>query len=148
MQQIFSRLGRTALLSIAALPLLAACHGGRHHNLSESEIAERLEDVAEYGLDRVDADEQQTARVNQTLRGLAPDLVRFRTEQRALAAQLRTALAQEPVDRARIEQLRRQMLDLFDRASARGSQALVATAEVLSVDQRKQLVESWEKHSH
>ncbi len=139
----------TAVLWITALPLAVACGGPRHGgvNLSEAQVAERFEDIAEYGLDYVDADEAQTEQVSQVIRGLAPDLVRFRSEQRALSAQLRAELAKDPVDRAQIEALRRRAVELFDQASARGSQALTSAADVLTPEQRQKLTQKWEKYA-
>ena len=148
MHEVLKRLSAARVL-IAVLPLAVACHGPRHGgaNLSQVEVAERMEDLAEYGLDYVDADEAQTDQFNGVIRGLAPDLVRFHAEHRALSAQLRAALAKDPVDRAQIEALRRRAVDLFDRASARGSQALTTAAEVLTPEQRQKLTQKWEKHA-
>jgi Spy/CpxP family protein refolding chaperone len=116
-------------------------------NLTEGELAERMEDVAEFGLDYVDASEEQVTRVNQVLRATAPDIVKLRTEQRALAAELRKELAKDTIDRARIEELRTRSIDLFDRATARASESLIASAEVLTPEQRRKLTSKWEKHA-
>lgn len=139
----------TAVLWIMALPLAVACDGPRHGgaNLSEAQVAERFEHIAEYGLDDVDADEAQTEQVRQVIRGLAPDLVRFRSEQRALSAQLRAELGKDPVDRAQIEALRRRTVELFDRASLRGGQALTSAADALTPEQRQKLTRKWEKYA-
>lgn len=141
---------RPAAFLLLALPLAAACRGPGHGmaNLTEAEIAERMADVAEFGLDSVDADDQQIARVNQVLRGFAPDVVRFRTEHRAIAAELRAELGKDTIDRTRIEALRKRAVDLFDRASGRSSATLVAAAEVLTPEQRNELTYKWEKHAH
>jgi Spy/CpxP family protein refolding chaperone len=147
MHAIWKNLSRPTALLILALPLAVACRGPRHANMTETEIAEHMQDIAELGLDHVDADEQQIERVNGVLRGLAPTVVRLRTEHRALGAELRAELAKDKVDPARIEALRRRALDLFDRASQEGSKALVASAEVLTPAQRNELTYKWEKYS-
>lgn len=149
MRTFWNSIARPSALLLLAAPLALGCHGPRHGmaNLSESEVAERLEDIAEYGLDYVDASEQQVARVNQQLRAAAPVVVKLRAEQRALAAELRQALAQDTIDRARIEELRGRALDLFDRATAQASERLVASAEVLTPEQRRKLTSKWEKHA-
>jgi Spy/CpxP family protein refolding chaperone len=149
--QIFeSRFARSAAALLLALPLAVGCHGPGHGmaNLNEAEIAERMEDVAEIGLDSVDADDQQVARVNQVLRGLAPELVALRAEHRALGAELRKELAKDTIDRARVEELRKRALALFDKTSAKGSEALLAAADVLTPAQRNELTYKWEKFSH
>jgi Spy/CpxP family protein refolding chaperone len=114
--------------------------------MSEAQLVEHFEAVAEHGLDYVDADERQTEQVSQVIAGVVPDLVRFRQEQRGLSARLRAELAKNPVDRARIEALRQEALGLIDRASARGGQALLSAADALTPEQRKKLTERWEKH--
>jgi Spy/CpxP family protein refolding chaperone len=140
---------RPSSLIVLALPLAVACRGPGHHgaNMTEAEIAERMQDVAEFGLDHVDADDAQVERVNQLIGGFAPDVVRFRGEHRALAAELRAELSKDKIDRARVEALRQRALELVDRASAKSSETLVAVAEVLTPAQRNQLVYKWEKHS-
>lgn len=147
--QTLSQLFTRSSLFMLALPLAVACHGPGHHgaNMTEAEIAEHMQDVAEFGLDSVDADDAQVERVNQLIAGFAPDVVRFRGEHRALAAELRAELSKDTIDRARIEALRQRALELFDRASAKGSEKLVAVAEVLTPAQRNELVYEWEKHS-
>lgn len=148
MRTFWNGIARPSALVLLAVPLALACGGPRHGmaNLTEAELAERMEDVAEFGLDYVDASEEQVTRVNQVLRATAPDIVQLRTEQRALAAELRKELAKDTIDRARIEQLRTRSIDLFDRAT-RASESLIASAEVLTPEQRRKLTSKWEKHA-
>jgi protein CpxP len=147
MQSHWKTVSRSAAFLIA-LPLAVACHGPGHGmaNMTEGEIAERMEDVAEWGLDSVDAADAQVERVNQVLRGFAPDVVQFRAEHAALAAELRAELAKDTIDHDRIEAIRKKALALFDRASQKGSEKLVAAAEVLTPAQRNELTYRWEKH--
>jgi periplasmic protein CpxP/Spy len=149
MQPIWKNLSRSTCLLILALPLAVACRGPRHGmaNMTEAELTERMQDVAEIGLDHVDANDQQVERVNAVLSGLAPSLMRLRAEHRALGAELRAELAKDRVDAARVEALRKRALDLFDRASQEGQKALIATAEVLTPEQRNELTYKWEKYS-
>lgn len=145
MDRFWKSASRPAAILLLALPLTVACRGPRHGKLTEAEVAEHMQDVAEIGLDAVDATDQQVARVNEVLTGLAPDVVKLRAEQRALAAELRGELAKPSIDHARIEALRQRMLALFDRGSQRGSQALLAAAEALTPEQRSELTYKWEK---
>jgi periplasmic protein CpxP/Spy len=150
MQTLWNTVSRPATMLILALPLAVACHGPGHRmsNMSEAEIAERMQDVAEWGLDAVDADDAQVERVDQILQGFAPSVVQFRTEHSALAAELRTELAKDSIDRERVEAIRKKAVSLFDRASQKGSETLVAAAEVLTPAQRGELTRRWEKHRH
>jgi periplasmic protein CpxP/Spy len=141
-------ISRPAAVLLLALPLAIACRGPRHGHMTEAEVAEHLEDVAEIGLDSVDATDQQIARVNEVLRGFAPDVVKLRTEHRALAAELRAELAKSSIDRARVEALRQRALGLFDRATQRTGDALLAAAETLTPEQRAELTYKWEKYAH
>ncbi len=148
MRNIWKRSHLEYLVALAALPVALGCHGPGHGagNMSEAALVEHFEDVAEYGLDYVDADERQAEQVNRVIAGVVPDLVRFRHEQRGLSARLRAELAKNPVDRAKIEALRQEALGLVDRASARGAQALLSAADALTPEQRKKLTDRWEKH--
>lgn len=139
-------LGR-GLLLVAMLPLaLAGCHHGGHAELSEEQLRDRAEDAAEFIAKRADATDEQEQRIEQTLDALIPDLLTLRPERQALAVELKNALAADPVDPQRIEEIRKQGLALVDRASARASQALVDTARVLDQKQRARLIEQWQRH--
>lgn len=150
MRAFHSGITRPLALALAALSLAVACHGPRHHraNMTEAELVEHMEEMAEFGLDHVDASDAQVARVGEVIRGLAPDLIKLRAEHRALARELRAEISKDTLDRARIEELRTRALDLFDRASTRGSEALLASLETLTPEQRRALVQKWEKHAH
>lgn len=147
MNRFWKTLPRPAALLLLVLPLSIACRGPRHGKMTEAEVAERMQDVAEIGLDSVDATDPQIARVNELLSGFAPDIVKLRAEHRALAAELRTELAKSSIDRARVEALRVRALDVFDRATRRGSEALLAVAETLTPEQRGELTYKWEKYA-
>ena len=139
-------LGR-GLLLIALLPLaLAGCHRGGHAELSEEQLRDRAEDAAEFIAKRADATDEQEQRIEQTLDALIPDLLAFRPEREALAGELKNALAADPVDPQRIEEIRKKGLALLDRASARASQTLIETARVLDQKQRARLLEQWQRH--
>jgi periplasmic protein CpxP/Spy len=148
MDNFWKTISRPTVIALVALPLAVACRGPHHGNMTEGEVAEHMQDVAEIGLDYVDATDQQIARVNQVLSGVAPDVVKLRTEHRALAAELRTELAKSSIDRARVEALRQRALELFDRATRRSSDALLAAAETLTPEQRTELTYKWEKYAN
>ncbi|MEO8179202.1 MAG: hypothetical protein ABI895_10255 [Deltaproteobacteria bacterium] len=135
------------LLLAAMLPVtLAGCHRGGHAELSEEQLRDRTEAAAGFIAKRADATEEQEQRIEQVLDSLIPELLALRPEREALAAELRSALGAEQVDPQRIEKIRKQGLNLADRASARASQALIETARVLEQKQRAQLIEHWERH--
>jgi Spy/CpxP family protein refolding chaperone len=148
MQTFWKTIARPATVLILALPLAVACRGPGHGmaSMTESEIADRMTHLAEWGLDSVDADDAQVERVSQVLRGFAPDVARIRDEQRALAAELRSELAKNPIDHEHVEAIRKRSVALFDRASQQGSATLLAAAEILTPEQRNELTYRWEQH--
>jgi len=147
MIRFWKTLPRPTALILLVLPLTIACRGPHHGKMTEAEVSERMQDVAEIGLDAVDATDQQIGRVNEVLSGFAPDVIKLRAEHRTLAAELRGELAKSSIDRARVEALRQRALDLFDRATRRSSEALLAAAETLTPEQRAELTYKWEKYA-
>ena len=141
-----SRFVGLSVIVLAAL-LSAGCARHRHANLTEAELTERMLDGAEHVLDYVDADEAQTTRMNTILTALAPDVMPFKAEKQALAAELRSELAKPAVNPAELERIRQAAVDLFDRASQRGTRALGDAAQVLTPEQRQKLTTKWEKYS-
>lgn len=127
---------------------LAAC--GRAHRSgewSEQQIQQRLGYGIDHVLSDVDASEQQLANVKQALGAAVPDVLALRAERKALADDFQIALRKQRVDPAELEALRQRSLDLVDRASARGMQALAEAANHLNADQRAQLVAEWKQRT-
>jgi Spy/CpxP family protein refolding chaperone len=139
-------LGRGLLLALLLPVALAGCHHGGHGELTEEQLRDRAEDAAEFIAKRADATDEQEQRIEQVLDALIPDLLALRPERQALADELKSALAADPVDPQRIEAVRQKGLALLDRASTRASQALVDSARVLDQKQRARLLEQWQRH--
>lgn len=132
---------------LALVPLGAAgCHHRGHHQASDEEIAERLEDGAEDVMDMVDATEEQTKKVKGIVVAAAADMKAFREEHKTLKNEFQQALSAPDIDRDQLEGLRVNVLDLVDRASARALEAVVDIALVLDVSQRQKLVSKWKRH--
>jgi Spy/CpxP family protein refolding chaperone len=138
------------LIPMAPLVLAAGCrHGHCHHGeMNADQMAERFKDGAETILDEVDATDAQTRAVNAIVERLARDLAPMHKEHGDLKAQLHKALSAEQVDRQELERVRRQALDLIDRASARALDALAEGSAVLTVEQRRELASHWRRHGH
>ena len=61
---------------------------------------------------------------------------------------MRDAMQQPEPDRAQVEELRKSFLELADRASKEVLDDLFAVTEVLTVEQRTELIEDWKNWSH
>jgi len=115
--------------------------GDRMHGFIEYRIEKALEDV--------DATDEQTAKVKaiftQVRTELSPMAGGFRDTRDAF-----TALLESPtIDRAEIEKLRAERLGALDEASRRVASAIADVAEILTPEQRKQLVEEMrERRGH
>jgi len=89
-----------------------------------------------------DAQKQQLAPI---VKGAAQDLLPLRAQMRDARRQAVELLSQATIDRDAFETLRANQLRLAEQASKRFTQALADIAEVLTLDQRKQLAERFSR---
>ncbi len=122
-------------------------HGWRGH-MSAEEIADRIELRVKYALSDVDATAEQKAQVTAILQAAATDVHALAGGHSAAHKQLREILTAQTIDRARLEAVRADGLNLADQASKRIVQGLADAAEVLSPEQRAALAEKMEKRHH
>jgi protein CpxP len=97
----------------------------------------------------IDATDAQKQQLGPIVKGAAADLLPLRAKMRDARQQAVALLSQEQIDRAALEALRAGQLQLAEQASRRLTQALADVADVLTVDQRKQLAERigrWRGH--
>jgi len=151
-------LGGGALLGLAALvaaaPLVGARgfpgHAGFGHGrhgfgaqiLKDPDAAKQHAAMAvEWVLRGVDGSDEQKQQARQITDRLVDQLGPLAAQHREHRAAMHKALAGTEVDREALEQLRRQELTLADQASKLAVSALADLAEVLSVEQRQELLE-------
>jgi len=112
----------------------------RTHSADPAAQRERLEFAADWALNQVKASDAQREQVKgilgQTLADLGPVRDQHRQHRDAFAA----ALGQLSVDRATLDDLRRAELQLAEQASSRIVTALADIADVLTPEQRSQLL--------
>jgi len=142
---------RVGFLAVLALGIFAIprafgwsghrCHGG---DWSATEVREHMGFVADHALDHVDASDDQYAAVDQILDEAAPKMTAFHDEARDLKKRFHAALVADPTNRAALEDLRKEALDLADRATEGALDDLTRTAAVLTPDQRAKLAERME----
>jgi protein CpxP len=99
-------------------------------------------------LDKVGATDSQKGQIKATWEGLRPQLKALHQQHFALRQQITAAMTAPTIDPAQIEQLRQQSVQLMDKTSSVVTQGMVATAQVLTPDQRKQVAAEMQKEHH
>lgn len=119
-------------------------HGpGGWHDTDPASMGRKLDAMVAWTLSDIDATPEQRERIGTIFKGAANDLLPLRqTHQRARQESLQL-FAAPTVDRARLESLRVQQMQLGETASRRMLQAMTDAAEVLNPDQRAKLVAKW-----
>jgi Spy/CpxP family protein refolding chaperone len=140
------------LASLAALALAGA--GGF---VSSARAAGPADDEAGEGmpmrrmeriLDRVGATPEQRDRIRAIWSGLRPQLRAERAQRKGLRQQMVAALTAPAVNAGEVERLRKLSMANADKLSALFTQGMVASAQVLTPDQRKLAQEELAKARH
>jgi periplasmic protein CpxP/Spy len=136
----------TALGGLLAGGISAWSHEGPgwgrcgRHSCSPEAQAERLEFATDWMLKKVDATDEQKQKVKDIVKAAAQELTPLRDQHRKHRDDFLAALTQTNVDRQTLEQLRQAELQLAQDASNRIVQALADVADVLTPEQRTELV--------
>jgi Spy/CpxP family protein refolding chaperone len=132
------------LAGALAVPAVTAFAGeGFNHGDGGAEFAGRR---MARRLDAVGATDAQKAQIKATWENLRPQLKAVREERMKIRQDLRKALTAPNVDAAQVEKLRKEQLALADKASGLITQGMVASAKVLTPDQRQKLAADLEQH--
>jgi protein CpxP len=97
-------------------------------------------------LDAAGATDAQKAQIKSTWEGLRPQLKTAREEGMKVREELRKALTAQTIDTSAVERLRKQSIALADKTSALVTQGMVASAQVLTPEQRQKVAAEMEKH--
>lgn len=127
---------------------------GRHDgfwgaSLDPAMMDQRLDRMLKHLYVEIDATDAQKQQLAPIVKGAAADLLPIRSQMRDARKQAVALLSAEHVDRAALEALRAQQLQLAEQGSKRITQALADVADVLTVDQKKELaarVGRWHGH--
>jgi Spy/CpxP family protein refolding chaperone len=125
--------------------------GGRcmgRHAMSPDARRERLEFATDWVLTKANATDQQKQQVKGIVQAALQDLGPIHEQHLQHREAFRAALTQPAVDRATLDQLRQAEMQLAEQASARIVQALADVSEVLTPEQRTQLVKLAEQFRH
>ena len=149
-----------ALLAAAAIvstPLVSAAAGwwrsshgqfGSHHGHDPERVREHAELAISFLLDRVDATEEQEARVLAIVAESIDGVFELAEQHRENRSALVDELAGTSIDRDALEAIRRSELELADVASRRLTETLADVAEVLTPEQRGELIELAQRFRH
>lgn len=130
---------------ILALSGFAGCsrHYEQHAEMTPEQMLAKLNRGAEWVLWKVDATDEQEAKVKSVLTGLTPDVAELQARHKVLKMKFTTALAEDQINQDELARLRTAGLDLTDRVFNRSFDAMVQAAAVLTPEQRKKLGEAW-----
>ncbi len=109
---------------------------------------ERAEFAIDWVLNKVNATDEQRARIKTIVATTLQELAPARDEHRQHREAFLVALTQPSVDRASLEDLRRAELQLAEGASQRIVTALAEVADVLTPEQRAELVKMAQRWRH
>jgi len=123
--------------------------GSMGADLDPATMGERLDHILKHLYVEIDATDAQKQQLGPIVKSAAADLAPLHARMHDTRRQAVALLSQEHVDRAALETLRAEKLQLADQASRRLTQALADIADVLTPDQRKQLADRigrWHGH--
>jgi periplasmic protein CpxP/Spy len=111
--------------------------GGRMHGAPGQRLQRMLEAAG--------ATDAQKAQIKATWDNLRPQLRAVHQDHQKLRESLQQALAAPTIDPVNIEKLRRESVQLMDRRSSLVTQGMVASAQVLTPEQRQKVLEVMRK---
>jgi Spy/CpxP family protein refolding chaperone len=112
-------------------------------------MGKRIDAMVQWMLADIDATDDQRTRIATILKGAANDLAPLRKQHQDARKSAMQLLAAPTIDRAKLETIRVQQLQLADTATRRMTQAMADAAEVLNPDQRAKLITKWQqRHGH
>jgi len=117
--------------------------------LDPAKLDEHLDRMLKHLYVEVDATDAQRLQLAPIVKSAARDLLPVRTKIHEARRQAVQLLSQDTVDRAALEALRTEQLQLIEQASRRLTQALADVADVLTPEQRQSLAERigrWHGH--
>ena len=125
-------------------------HRGWHHQhaTDAASTSERLEFTTDWFMQRIDATAEQRQQVQTLVRGAVQDLVPLREQHQAHRQAFLEALQQPSIDRNTLEALRQAELQLAETASSRFINALADIADILTPEQRADLLTLAQRFHH
>jgi len=122
------------------------CGGFMAGPLDPARVDEHLERMLKHLYVEIDATDEQKQKLAPIVKQAAKDLLPLRERMRDARGKALGLLTQDSIDRAAIESLRAEQLQLAEQVSTRIARALADAAEVLTPAQRKELASRMERH--
>ena len=119
-------------------------HGG-WEQMDPEVMGKRIEAMTALRLAEIDATTEQKSRIAAIMKAAANDLSPLRGQGRDLRRKSMQLLAAPTIDRAQLEAVRAQQIQLHETASRRMLQARADAAEVLTPEQRAKLAERMQR---
>jgi Spy/CpxP family protein refolding chaperone len=118
--------------------------GGFGRDMDPETMGKRLDAMVSFALADIDATADQKSRISAIAKQAATDLAPLRKLHHEARQKSMAVLTQPTIDRAQLEALRVQQMQLGDTVSRRMVQAIADAAEVLNADQRGKLAQKWQ----
>jgi protein CpxP len=128
-------------------PMGFGAHGGWYNDMDPAAMGKRIDAMVAFRLADIDATPEQRERIAAIVKAVAADMRTIREQMRNARRQSMELLAAPTIDRAALEKLRVDQIQLGDSASRRMLQAMMDSAEVLNPEQRAKLIERWQRHA-
>jgi Spy/CpxP family protein refolding chaperone len=136
-----------AVVSTQAVGWSQVGHGFRGHVGHDPELArEHAEFAASWVLSRIDATDEQQEEVKAIIGRSVDELMSLADQHRQNREAWIAELSKPTIDRAALEQLRLNSIEVADAATSRLVEGLADAAEVLTPEQRAQLIEMAQRH--
>jgi len=138
---------RVLILVVVAgtLALQTAACKKPHDPANPAEMKEKLSTKVGWALWKVDANDEQEDRFDAMLDELAPVLFGFQEESKAIKRNLTDVLWADAVDPDALGLLQKKMVNLFDRYMKRMNMAAIDAADILTLEQRRELIGMWKE---
>lgn len=116
-----------------------------HKDLSPAEMKERMGRRSDWVLKTVDATPEQRDKISAVLEGFIPEAIKFREDRKALRERFKKTLSADEIDEAELAEIRTATKALMEKSMERGLDTIFEISKVLTPEQRRKLIEKWEK---
>ena len=141
------------LVIVGVVSIASALFGGKHcyagpHHWKDASVSERMNHMSERLMHKVDATDEQETQIKAILKKYEPNFKDMRSEHKTHHDAFLTALQQDTVNQAELEQIRKGISSQMNDKSIVMTQMIAEVANVLTVEQRKELADGWENRRH